>query len=84
MEPEKSSARPLRITIRVLPKDDRPAVRANGTVRPSEKPIIESRISVPWFLVGFPGAMESEELFDDGFSVGAAVDGGEEVCEGSS
>lgn len=30
--------------------DDRPAVRANGTVRPSAKPMIMSRIMSPWAL----------------------------------
>ncbi|PHH73191.1 hypothetical protein CDD83_4797 [Cordyceps sp. RAO-2017] len=45
--PEKSSARPPRMTSRVLPSDDRPAVSANGTVSPSEKPMMTSRSVSP-------------------------------------
>jgi len=43
MAPEKSSASPARITSLELPRDDRPAQRAKGTVRPSLKPRIKSR-----------------------------------------
>lgn len=38
MAPAQSSARPPVTTNRELPKPDSPAVRANGTVRPSDKP----------------------------------------------
>lgn len=31
-----------------LPRLDKPAVRAKGTVRPSAKPIMMSRIMSPW------------------------------------
>lgn len=41
--PEMSSARPPMMTRRVLPREERPAVRAKGTVSPSEKPMMMSR-----------------------------------------
>ena len=37
-----SSARPPYITTFVSPSVDRPAVRANGTVKPSDSPIVAS------------------------------------------
>ena len=37
--PAMSSATPPRTTSLDFPSDERPAVRANGTVRPSERPI---------------------------------------------
>lgn len=49
MAPEKSSARPARMTRRGDPSDERPAVRAKGTVRPSLKPMMKLRIRSPWF-----------------------------------
>ncbi len=39
MAPAMSSATPPRTTTRELPRLARPAVNANGTVRPSDKPI---------------------------------------------
>jgi len=42
MLPAISSAQPPKITTRVSLKAESPAVRANGTVRPSERPIIAS------------------------------------------
>lgn len=43
--PAISSANPPYITTLVSPRADKPAVRANGTVRPSERPIIASETS---------------------------------------
>lgn len=40
--PAVNSARPANITTRVFPKADKPAVRAKGTVNPSDNPIIAS------------------------------------------
>lgn len=40
--PAMSSATPPRTTMRELPIDDKPAVRAKGTVKPSERPMILS------------------------------------------
>ena len=37
--PAMSSAIPPRMTSLDSPRDERPAVRANGTVRPSERPM---------------------------------------------
>jgi hypothetical protein len=37
--PAMSSAMPPRMTSLDSPRDERPAVRANGTVRPSERPM---------------------------------------------
>ncbi len=37
--PAMSSAMPPRTTSLDSPRDERPAVRANGTVRPSERPM---------------------------------------------
>ena len=42
--PEISSASPPRMTKRVSPSEERPAVRANGTVKPSERPRMASDI----------------------------------------
>ena len=42
--PAMSSASPPRTTKRVSPSDDKPAVRANGTVNPSESPMMASEI----------------------------------------
>ncbi len=44
MAPAMSSARPPRTTRRVSPSEERPAVRAKGTVRPSERPRMASEI----------------------------------------
>ena len=61
--PEKSSARPPIITSLVDPKVDRPAVKAKGTVKPSEKPRMMSR-KRPSKLLLF---LEDEEaLSEDG------------------
>jgi hypothetical protein len=40
--PAINSARPPKMTILLLPRADSPAVRAKGTVRPSERPIVAS------------------------------------------
>lgn len=50
MAPAMSSARPPKMTTRVLPRADRPAVRAKGTVRPSERPMVASEMTraVTW------------------------------------
>jgi len=40
MAPAMSSAMPPRTTSFELPREERPAVRANGTVSPSERPIM--------------------------------------------
>lgn len=42
MAPAMSSATPPRTTMRDSPREERPAVRAKGTVRPSERPMITS------------------------------------------
>lgn len=42
MAPAISSARPPKMTTLVFPSAERPAVRANGTVRPSERPMVAS------------------------------------------
>lgn len=47
IEPAKSSARPPRMTILEDPREERPAVRAKGTVRPSAKPMMLSRTKIP-------------------------------------
>ena len=44
MAPAMSSARPPKITIRVSPRADSPAVRAKGTVSPSERPMVASEM----------------------------------------
>jgi hypothetical protein len=44
MVPATSSDSPPYITTLVVPRADRPAVRANGTVRPSEKPIVAAEM----------------------------------------
>lgn len=41
MAPAINSARPAKITV-LVPSVDNPAVRANGTVRPSDKPMMAS------------------------------------------
>ena len=46
IEPAISSARPPKITTLVLPRVDSPEVRANGTVRPSESPMVASAKSL--------------------------------------
>lgn len=46
MEPAISSASPPKMTTFVSPKADRPAVKANGTVSPSERPIVASEINL--------------------------------------
>jgi hypothetical protein len=43
--PAMSSANPPYMTTLVFPKADRPAVRAKGTVRPSDNPIVASEIT---------------------------------------
>ena len=43
--PAINSARPPKMTILLLPRADSPAVRAKGTVRPSERPIVASDIT---------------------------------------
>ena len=43
--PAMSSARPPRTTSRASPSEDKPAVSAKGTVRPSERPIMASLIT---------------------------------------
>lgn len=42
MAPAASSANPPRTTTLVFPSAERPALRANGTVKPSERPRIAS------------------------------------------
>ena len=44
MAPAINSARPPSTTRRALPRDDKPAVRAKGTVNPSERPMMASEI----------------------------------------
>ena len=44
MAPAISSAKPPRTTSRAFPREDRPAVRAKGTVIPSERPMMASEI----------------------------------------
>lgn len=44
MAPATNSAKPANMTILVVPSDAKPAVRANGTVMPSDIPIIASEI----------------------------------------
>lgn len=43
MAPAINSARPAKITV-LVPSVDKPAVRAKGTVRPSDKPMIASEM----------------------------------------
>jgi len=43
--PAINSARPPKITTRVFPSAERPAVSANGTVKPSERPIVASEMT---------------------------------------
>lgn len=60
--PAMSSATPPRMTSLDSPRDERPAARANGTVRPSERPmtLLEEEINAPclFFLqrIGQKGA----------------------------
>jgi len=44
MAPAINSAKPPRVTSRALPNADNPAVRAKGTVNPSERPMMASEI----------------------------------------
>jgi len=71
--PAKSSAMPPRTTIRLSPRDDRPAARAKGTVRPSERPMTTSRTTSGSMsllsssirsLQHFPSALEVRPHFD--------------------
>lgn len=41
-----SSANPPKMTTLVFPKADNPAVNANGTVRPSDNPIVASEMTL--------------------------------------
>ena len=42
MLPAQISASPAYMTVSVCPSDDKPAVKAKGTVRPSAKPSVKS------------------------------------------
>lgn len=50
MAPAVSSAKPAKITTRVLPSVESPAVRAKGTVNPSERPMMASLITLALML----------------------------------
>ena len=54
MAPAMSSAKPPRITTLLSPNPDRPAVRAKGTVNPSERPMIASEINLASTLKPLP------------------------------
>lgn len=59
MAPAVSSARPAKMTTRVSPSADKPAVRAKGTVKPSERPMIASLITLAPIVDRSTGASAS-------------------------
>jgi hypothetical protein len=50
MAPAINSARPPKMTTLVDPKADKPAVKAKGTVRPSERPMVASEMTLAFTL----------------------------------
>ena len=80
--PLQSSARPPMMTILVLPSEDRPAVSAKGTVSPSEKPMMTSRMtaSKPPMCVSVWGRSGTGVLDDMRFTIlGRRRDGDERL-----